>query len=118
MKAGKIAAAPLQAPVRADRRVGAPYLVDIAQLKPRSPATKSMLAKKINHIIAARRLSQAQASRLLQMPQPKISAIRNCKLRGISLERLLEALADLGQHVDIVVRPATPKVPAGIRVPA
>ena len=35
-----------------------------------------------------------------------------------SLDRLLQALADLGQHVDIVVRPSTPEVPAGIRVAA
>jgi len=52
------------------------------------------------------------------MPQPKVSAIRNYKLRGISVERLLQALADLGQHVDIVVKQATPTIPAGIRVPA
>jgi hypothetical protein len=30
------------------------------------------------------------------MPQPKISAIRNYKLQGISLERLMHALTALG----------------------
>lgn len=44
-----------------------------------------------------------EAGRLLGMSQPKVSALRNYKLRGISLERLLEALADLGQDVEIVV---------------
>jgi hypothetical protein len=52
------------------------------------------------------------------MPQPKVSAIHNYKLRGISLERLLQALADLDQHVEIVVSPSTPAVPPGIRVAA
>lgn len=79
---------------------------------------KQVLATKINRIIDARGLSQVEAGQILGMPQPKISAIRNYKLRGISFERLLQALADLGQHIDIIVSPSTPAVPEGIRVPA
>jgi predicted XRE-type DNA-binding protein len=41
------------------------------------------------------------------MPQPKVSVIGNYKLRGISLLRLLLALAALGQHVEIVVTPSS-----------
>jgi len=54
-------------------------------------------------VLDARGLSQAAAGRLLGMSQPKISALRNYKLRGISLERLLLALAALDQKVEIVV---------------
>jgi predicted XRE-type DNA-binding protein len=77
---------------------------------------KSAIASKLNHLIDARRLSQAEAGEVLGMPQPKISAIRNLKLTGISLERLLQALAALGQHVDIIVSPSRRGMPAGIRV--
>jgi predicted XRE-type DNA-binding protein len=67
---------------------------------------KTILAKRINDIIDSRALVQVDAAALLGMPQPKVSAIRNYRLRGISLERLMQALTALGQHVDIVVTPS------------
>lgn len=79
---------------------------------------KTILAKKINDIVHARDLTQAQAAALLAMPQPKVSAVRNYKLRGISLERLMQALTALDQHVEIVVRPSTRSAPARIDVAA
>jgi predicted XRE-type DNA-binding protein len=82
-----------------------------------SMQAKQILAQKINVLVDARGLNQVEAAQLMRMPQPKVSAIRNGKLRGISLERLLQALADLGQRVDIVVKPSTPEMPAGISVP-
>ena len=81
-------------------------------------AAKRGLAARLNALLDERLISQTAAGHILGMPQPKISAIRNYKLNGISLERLLQALADLGQHVDIVVSPSSPEVPAGIRVAA
>jgi len=79
---------------------------------------KAVLAKKINDIVASRGLTQAATAALLRMPQPKVSAIRNYKLRGISLERLMQALTALGQQVEIVVRPSSKKQPASIKVAA
>lgn len=93
-------------------------MVDLVTITGEGVAAKTPLAAKINELIRARGLSQAQAGEILRMPQPKVSAIRNYKLRGISLERLLEALADLGQDVEIVIRQAAPGSAAGIRVPA
>jgi predicted XRE-type DNA-binding protein len=40
------------------------------------------------------------------MTQPKVAQIRRYKLRNISLERLMQALMSLDQHVEVVVRPA------------
>lgn len=79
---------------------------------------KTVLAKKINDILASRGLTQLDAAECLRMPQPKVSAIRNYKLRGISLERLMQALTALGQHVEITVRPSSRKAPARIDVAA
>ena len=79
---------------------------------------KTILAKKLNDVIAGLRLSQAEAAELLGMPQPKVSAIRNYKLRGISLERLIRALTALGQHIEIVVSPSSQDAPPRIDVAA
>jgi len=57
-----------------------------------------ILAKKINDILDRRTRTQSVAADLLGMPQPKISAIRNYKIRGISLERLMQALTALGRR--------------------
>ena len=79
---------------------------------------KTILAKKINDILERRALAQVDAAVLLGLPQPKVSAIRNYKLRGISLERLMQALTALGQHVEIVVRPSNGRTRARIDVAA
>lgn len=81
-------------------------------------AAKAILAKKINDIVEKRGLTQVDAAELLGMPQPKISAIRNYRLRGISMERLMQALTSLGQHVEIVVSPAKGRTAARIDVAA
>lgn len=79
---------------------------------------KALLAKKINDLVESCGLTQVEAAKLLRMPQPKLSAIRNYKLRGISLERLMLALTALGQHVEVVVGPSRANRPARIDVAA
>lgn len=79
---------------------------------------KVLLARKINDLLDVRRMTQRQAADRLGLPQPRISAIRNYKLRGISLERMMQALTVLGQHVEIVVTPGSRKAPARIDVAA
>lgn len=81
-------------------------------------SAKSTLATKINALIVERGLSQVQAAELLHMSQPKISAIRNYKLQGISLHRLMQALTALGQQVEIVVTPSIRKARRRISVAA
>jgi predicted XRE-type DNA-binding protein len=81
-------------------------------------SAKAILAKKINDIVLRRRLTQIATAELLGMAQSKVSAIRNYKLRGISLDRLMQALTALGQHVAIVVSPSNRSAPARIDVAA
>jgi predicted XRE-type DNA-binding protein len=81
-------------------------------------SAKAMLAMKINRLLEARSLNQTDAARLLEMPQPKVSAIRNYKLRGISLERLMQALIALDQSVEIIVRQRRTQAQRGIAVGA
>jgi len=71
----------------------------------RSMAAKMELAKRINGLLDNFSLSQLEAARRLGMPQSKISAIKNYKLHGISLERLMQALISLDQRIEIIVTP-------------
>jgi predicted XRE-type DNA-binding protein len=93
-------------------------LVDLGFPDADELTAKAILAKMINDIVERRNLTQTDAAKLLGMPQPKVSAIRNYKLRGISLERLMQALTALGQHVEIVVRPSSRRSPPRIDVAA
>lgn len=81
-------------------------------------SAKTVLAVKLNELIDSRGLNQTEAARLTGMTQPKVSQIRRYKLQNISLERLMQALVSLDQHVEIVVRPARREHEAGITISA
>ncbi len=66
--------------------------------------TRVRLAVAIRQIIEARRLSQTQAAHLLNINQPKISALVNYQLDGFSVERLMHFLNALDRDVEIVIR--------------
>lgn len=66
--------------------------------------TKLRLAYALNTIMDAQRLTQAAAAARLGLNQPKVSALRNYKLEGISVERLMTLLNALDQDVEIVIR--------------
>jgi predicted XRE-type DNA-binding protein len=66
--------------------------------------TKVRLAVAINRQLQERRTSQVDAAELLGINQPKISALRNFKVDGFSVERLMTFLTTLGSDVDITVR--------------
>ena len=91
-------------------------LVDLGFADAEQLSAKAVLAMKINRILDARGLGQTDAAALIGLPQPKISAIRNYKLRGISLERLMHALVALDQTVEIVVRARDRSRHVGIHV--
>lgn len=104
---------------RKKRRKGTDnVLVDLGFDDAEELSAKAILAVKLNQLIDAQAMNQVAAAELLGMPQPKISAIRNYKLQGISLERLMHALTALGQRVEIVVTPSRRGAPAGIKVAA
>jgi predicted XRE-type DNA-binding protein len=66
--------------------------------------TKVRLVVEIIRLINARRLSQVAAATLLKINQPKISALKNYKIDGFSVERLMTFLLALGQDVEIRIR--------------
>jgi predicted XRE-type DNA-binding protein len=65
---------------------------------------KLRLAYALNQVVEQRKLSQADAARALGITQPKVSALRNYKLAGFSVERLMNLLTALDQDVEIIIR--------------
>lgn len=65
---------------------------------------KAELAAKIIEEIQRRRLTQSQAASILGIDQPKVSALKQGKLSGFSIERLMRFLLLLGRDVEITVK--------------
>ena len=65
---------------------------------------KLRLAYALNQVLEHRKLSQAEAAKVLGVSQPKVSALRNYKLAGFSVERLMNLLTALDQDIEIVIR--------------
>jgi predicted XRE-type DNA-binding protein len=78
---------------------------DLGLPNPEERLAKAELARQINNLIKAKRLTQVQAAELLDIDQPKISALSTGKLSGFSLERLFRFLTILDQDITIKVTP-------------
>ena len=66
---------------------------------------KLRLAYALNRVVDDRKLSQADAAKMLGLTQPKVSALRHYKLVGFSLERLMNLLTAIDHDIEIMIRP-------------
>jgi predicted XRE-type DNA-binding protein len=66
---------------------------------------KVRLAVAVNRLLKDKRLTQVSAAECLEVSQPKISALKNYKLDGFSVEHLMGFLLALGQDVEIRISP-------------
>lgn len=64
------------------------------------------LMRRIGEIIAARGLTHTQAGELMQMDQTLVAALLSGRIGEFALDRLLQALSDLGQDVELRITPA------------
>ncbi len=78
---------------------------DLGHARPAEALAKAELARKIGLLITKRGLTQAAAAEVLQVDQPKVSALVRGRLAGFSLDRLVRFLVLLGSDVEIVVKP-------------
>lgn len=78
--------------------------VDLGLANPEEKQTKLKLAVALNRVLDRTGLSQSEAAKRLSVNQPKISALRNYKLNGFSVERLIGFVTALNCDVDIVIR--------------
>ena len=77
---------------------------DLGFAEPEEELTKAQLAALIRHIIKRRRLTQVAAARIMEVDQPKVSALLSGRLANFSSDRLMRFLNALGQDVEIVVK--------------
>src|SRR5258708_33486028 len=74
-------------------------LADLGFPKATERQAKLRLAYALNQVLEERKLSQADAAKVLGLMQPKISALRPYKLTGLSVERLMNLLTALDQDL-------------------
>ena len=65
---------------------------------------KAELVARIDDILRARGITQAEAARLLGLSRPDMSRLLRGDFREYSLERLFRLLTTLGRDIDIVIR--------------
>ena len=78
---------------------------DLDLEQPEQELLKARLTLQICKLIKARGLTQAKAGEILGIKQPHVSALMRNRSRTFSVERLMQFLTDLGQDVEITVRP-------------
>jgi predicted XRE-type DNA-binding protein len=71
--------------------------------------SKAILAKAIYRIIKQKNLSQPKAAKLLGITQPALSRLLQGNLKGFSTDRLLRILNQLGQDINIKIKPIKPR---------
>lgn len=83
-----------------EESVGSPFddfeIVDVENKK-----LKTALAVKIVGIISERNLTQSEVASVIGLSQPDVSNISNFKLKGFTIDRLLNAVYKLGCNVEI-----------------
>ncbi len=77
---------------------------------------KAELARKISEIITKKKLTQKQAAKILDVDQPKVSALMRGRLTGFSTDRLMRFLNALGRDVEIVIKKQRRAAPGHITV--
>lgn len=78
---------------------------DLNLPNPEERLIKAELARRISGIINQKGLTQIEAAELLEIDQPKVSALTRGKLNGFSTTRLFRFLNALGNDIEIVVKP-------------
>ena len=89
---------------------------DLGYANPAEAKLKADLVISITHEIERRRLSQAEAGRLMGLSQPDVSKMLRGRVSGFSLERLFAFTRALGGDVEITVRHAEPVRPGRLNL--
>ena len=82
---------------------------DILIPNPEDELLKAELTFAIHQIIKKRKLTQANAAKIMGINQPKVSALLHRKLSGFSVERLMHFLNLLEFDIEIIIRPSREK---------
>jgi predicted XRE-type DNA-binding protein len=72
---------------------------------PTDELLKANLTAHISALLQEKKIRQKDAARILNVDQPKVSALKNGRYAGFSVERLLDLLLSLEQDIDIIIKP-------------
>jgi predicted XRE-type DNA-binding protein len=76
---------------------------DIGLANPEEMLVKAQIVHKIEQEIKNRNLTQAEAAKLIDIPQPRVSKIVNGRFHDISESKLMHCLNKLGYNIKIQV---------------
>lgn len=76
---------------------------DIGLVNPEEMLVKAQIVHKIEQEIKKRNLTQAEAAKLMDIPQPRVSKIVNGMFHDISESKLMHCLNKLGYNVRIQI---------------
>ena len=78
---------------------------DLGFANPEREQLKARLTLEIYRLIKKRGLTQAEAGEILGIKQPHVSSLMRGQSGFFSVERLMDFLTELGQDVEITVKP-------------
>ena len=78
---------------------------DLGLPNPDERLAKAKLAYKINRLIADQGMTQKQAADFLGVIRPKMTDLRNGRLRNFTIDRLFSLLGKLDYHIENRVSP-------------
>lgn len=84
---------------------------DLGFPNPELEQLKSALSFEIFTILKRRKLTQAQAAKVLGIDQPQVSRLKNADFSRFSVERLFNFLNRLGRDVDIQINRSKDETP-------
>ena len=90
--------------------------VDLGFAEPEVELAKAEFCRAISQEIHARKLSQAQAARILGIDQPRVSLLMRGRTEDFSMDRLLELLRKFGYAVHIELSKPAAHVTRGMTV--
>jgi predicted XRE-type DNA-binding protein len=78
---------------------------DLGFPNPEREQLKARLTLQIYRLVKDRKLTQAEAGKILGIQQPHVSGLMRGQSGAFSVERLMDFLTALGQDIEITVRP-------------
>jgi predicted XRE-type DNA-binding protein len=79
---------------------------DIGLPNPEEALAKAEIARQVNQILVARKLSQAEAGVILGIAQPRVSDLIRGRLGRFSLDKLINFAKRSGNDVEIRIKPS------------
>ena len=73
---------------------------------PEEALAKAEIARQVNRILVARKLSQAEAGVILGIAQPRVSDLFRGRLGRFSLDKLIDFAKRSGNDVEIRIKPS------------